>query len=76
MKNILEKIVDLIKRYSHKKVITKETTFNELGFDSLDSVELLIDCEKEFSITIPDEEWAVVEKVEDVVNIILKYAKI
>ena len=35
--------------------ITSETTWEELGFDSLDVVELIMEFEKEYNIAIPDE---------------------
>lgn len=44
--------------------ITEESTFDDLGIgDSLDFVEVIMECEKEFSITIADES---VEKMENV----------
>jgi len=37
--------------------VTKEASFtNDLGADSLDTVELIMEFEKEFDISIPDEE--------------------
>ena len=37
--------------------VTPEASFtNDLGADSLDTVELIMEFEKEFGITIPDEE--------------------
>ena len=37
--------------------VTKETSFiNDLGADSLDTVELVMEFEDEFDITIPDED--------------------
>lgn len=39
-----------------KDQITSETSFvNDLGADSLDTVELVMEFEEEFDITIPDE---------------------
>ena len=36
--------------------VTPNATFtNDLGADSLDTVELIMDLEKEFNITIPDD---------------------
>ena len=45
---------------------------NDLGFDSLDSVELVIKIEKEFGISITDKEWYSCRKVQDVVNLVNK----
>ena len=37
--------------------VTNEASFtNDLGADSLDTVELIMDFEKEFGITIPDDQ--------------------
>jgi acyl carrier protein len=37
--------------------VTNEATFtNDLGADSLDTVELIMEFEKEFNISIPDEQ--------------------
>lgn len=46
--------------------VTNEASFqNDLGADSLDTVELIMEFEKEFDISIPDEE---AEKIETVGN--------
>ena len=40
-----------------EKEITPQASFkNDLGADSLDTVELIMEFEKEFNLTIPDEE--------------------
>ena len=44
--------------------VTKETSFiNDLGADSLDTVELVMEFEDEFEISIPDED---AEKIQTV----------
>ncbi len=46
--------------------VTKETSFiNDLGADSLDTVELVMEFEDEFEISIPDED---AEKIQTVSN--------
>ena len=46
--------------------VTEESKFvNDLGADSLDVVEFVMEVEKEFDITIPDEEAANLEKGHD-----------
>jgi acyl carrier protein len=35
--------------------ITMDTTFDELGFDSLDGLNLVFELEEEFGMTIPDD---------------------
>lgn len=54
--------------------LTREATFEEIGFDSLDAVELIIAFEEELSFDIPDEEaMNSIKKVEDAVAIFSKY---
>lgn len=51
--------------------ITMESSFIEdLGADSLDVVELIMDLQEEFDIEIPDEEAEKVQTVGDVVDYI------
>ncbi|MBK6477079.1 MAG: acyl carrier protein [Saprospiraceae bacterium] len=45
------------------EVITKASFTNDLGADSLDTVELIMEFEKEFDISIPDEQ---AEKIQTV----------
>jgi acyl carrier protein len=47
--------------------ISAEQSLEELGFDSLDTLNLLFDLEETFKISIPDEEARQVRKVSDVV---------
>ena len=49
--------------------VKPEATFtNDLGADSLDTVELIMELEKEFDITIPDDVAEKFEKVQDVLS--------
>lgn len=49
--------------------ITNEASFtNDLGADSLDTVELIMEFEKEFDIAIPDEEAEKIATVGDAVS--------
>ncbi len=51
--------------------VTEEATFiNDLGADSLDTVELIMDLEKEFNITIPEEEAEKIKTVGDAINFV------
>ena len=56
--------------------VTTEASFNnDLGADSLDTVELIMEFEKEFSIAIPDEEAEKIATVGDAVSYIESNAK-
>jgi acyl carrier protein len=52
--------------------VTPEASFiNDLGADSLDTVELVMKFEEEFDIKIPDEDAEKITKVGDAINYIL-----
>jgi acyl carrier protein len=51
--------------------VTPETSFiNDLGADSLDTVELVMELEDKFSIQIPDEEAEKIQTVGDAIRYI------
>ena len=53
--------------------VTTEASFtNDLGADSLDTVELIMEFEKEFDISIPDEMAESIGTVGDAVKFIVK----
>jgi acyl carrier protein len=53
--------------------VTMESNFcNDLGADSLDSIELLMNAEREYGIKIPDEETASIATVRDLYNVIVE----
>lgn len=54
------------------KVITLETTFEDLGADSLDVVELELDLEEELNVTIPSGASTNFSKIGDVVDLLVK----
>jgi acyl carrier protein len=56
--------------------VTNEASFtNDLGADSLDTVELIMEFEKEFDISIPDEMAESITTVGDAVKFIQKELK-
>ncbi len=55
--------------------VKKETSFiNDLGADSLDTVELVMEFEDEFKISIPDEDADKIQTVGDAVSYIAERA--
>lgn len=49
--------------------ITDDASFtNDLGADSLDTVELIMEFEKEFDVTIPDEDAEKIATVGDAIS--------
>ena len=52
-----------------------ETTFDELGLDSLDKIEIKLSIEDDFEIELPEDSFAVdVQTVEDAIDLIMKHA--
>lgn len=54
--NVADKVVEIITREQHLEPgkVTPDSTFAELGIDSLDGVNILFALEEEFKIDIPD----------------------
>jgi acyl carrier protein len=68
--NITEKVLDLIasvKRVPREK-LTPDSTFAELGMDSLDAINLIFEIENEFDISVPDEAAKSITGVRDLVE--------
>ncbi len=47
--------------------IKAETTFDELGFDSLDGLNLIFELEEEFDIVVPDDQVQSMRSVAEVI---------
>ena len=58
-----------------EKVTETAGFITDLGADSLDTVQLIMDFEKEFGITIPDEEAEKIKTVGDAVAFVEANAK-
>jgi acyl carrier protein len=71
MSNVEEKVKDIIVEELgvEREKLTSEASFMEdLGADSLDTVELVMAFEKEFDIDIPDEDAERLRTVGDAMN--------
>ncbi len=58
-----------------KEVVPTASFTNDLGADSLDTVELIMEFEKEFNIAIPDEQAEKISTVGDAISYIEGNAK-
>ncbi len=71
MSEIAEKVKSIIidKLGVEETEVTNEASFtNDLGADSLDTVELIMEFEKEFNISIPDDQAENITTVGDAVS--------
>jgi acyl carrier protein len=56
--------------------VTPEASFtNDLGADSLDTVELIMEFEKEFNMSIPDDKAETISTVGDAINFLEENAQ-
>lgn len=78
MNDIAEKVKSIIvdKLSVDENEVTPAAEFSkDLGADSLDTVELIMEFEKEFGITIPDEEAEKITTVGDAIAYIEEHQK-
>src|SRR5690606_9547817 len=71
MSNVAERVKKIIvdKLGVDEAEVTAEASFaNDLGADSLDTVELIMEFEKEFDVSIPDEEAEKIQTVGQAVS--------
>ncbi len=76
-KELEAKVIDIIadKLHVEKEQVTPEASFtNDLGADSLDTVELIMEIEHEFNISIPDEDATGIATVKDVIDYVERHA--
>lgn len=78
VKAIENKVIDIISEQmgADKSEIVRETSFiNDLNADSLDTVELVMEFEDEFDMSIPDEEAEKIQTVGAAIDYIVNVAQ-
>ena len=68
--SIRDKVIDIVceQMGASREKVTNETSFiNDLGADSLDTVELVMEFEDEFDLNIPDEDAEKIQTVGDAI---------
>ncbi len=78
MTEVEKKVIDLVvdKLNVEESEVTREASFlNDLGADSLDTVELMMNFEKEFNMSIPDDKAQEIKTVGDAIDYIEKNLK-
>ena len=67
---IFESITDIIssKKGVDRNQISIDSTFDELGLDSLDAIELIADLEEAFNVTIPNTELQGIKSIRQAVD--------
>ena len=72
---IAEIVIERLSKASKNKEITLDSNLKELGLDSLDVVDLLMEMEEQFEIEFENEEMLSLKLVSDVVDTIVKKTK-
>ena len=75
--SVADKVIEIVAAQmgKSKDEITLETSFqNDLGADSLDVVELLMEFEEKFDLSIPEEDAEKIQTVGDAVNYIEEHS--
>ena len=73
-----EKIKEIVERFLgiNPSDYTNESKFVEdLSCDSLDMVELVMECEREFGVSIPDDALQSIKTVQDLIDYIKEHTK-
>jgi len=76
--SVEQRVIDIVAEQLgvDKEKITRETSFvNDLGADSLDTVELVMELEEEFDTNIPDDEAEKIQTVGQAIDYIDEHAK-
>ncbi len=71
--NVRDRVIEIVceQMGQSKEKVNEETSFiNDLGADSLDTVELVMELEDEFDLSIPDEEAEKIKTVGDAIKYI------
>ena len=73
MASVAERVIEIVAEQlgADREKITKGTSFvNDLGADSLDTVELVMELEEEFDINIPDDAAEKIQTVGQAIDFI------
>ncbi len=71
--NTLDKVIEIMAEQLNipaNSISAEKEIVKDLGADSLDIVEMLMNLEEEFSVTVPDEEAVNIKTVQDIVDLI------
>ena len=75
--DIKEKVIQIVadQMGAEKSQVTPETSFiNDLGADSLDTVELVMEFEDEFDLNIPDEDAEKIQTVGEAIKYVEEHS--
>ena len=68
--DMLNEIAKLLKDAGVKKQITLQTKFKDVGLDSLDLMELVINAESKYNLRVPDDKLVDIKTVADLIKVL------
>jgi len=68
---IFQFLKNILSDLGFDEITENQSLKNDIGLDSLDSVELIMKCENEFDISVTDSEIDTLETIEDIINLII-----
>ena len=77
MSELVDKVMDIVCKQLNvsKDKLSQETSFvNDLSADSLDLVELVMELEDQFGVSIPDEEAEKIQTIGDAIKYVEGHA--
>ena len=77
MSEVADRIIEIVAEKMGKPIeeITADKSFvNDLGADSLDTVELMMDIEDAFDLSIPEEEAQQIQTIGDAIKYVEEHA--
>ncbi|MGC4007341.1 MAG: acyl carrier protein [Pirellulales bacterium] len=78
MASVQDRVYDIVAEQlvANRETLSRDTSFiNDLGADSLDTVELVMELEEEFDVNIPEEEAEKIQTVGQAIDYIEKTQK-
>ncbi len=72
---IMTKLEEIVDKKIKGQTITTETNLSDLGFDSLDKAEIVLNIEDEFNIEFTEDEMLSIKNVGDLVKFIQEKTK-
>ena len=68
--DLTSRILQIIAKNQKKDIasVTIDSSFEELGIDSMDAVNIVFEIENEFQVQVPDEEMRNIRSVRDIVE--------
>ena len=69
-KERIVKVISAELRIDKDKIVPEANVFDDLNFDSLDSVQVILEIEKEFDIETTDEEIDSIQTVQDIIDLV------